>query len=718
GRSRLKKKNSSAERESKAQVKTPATIENKYRKSRTSQVVFIIEDQMVNVTFSGSNRVKPQGKDFLESYSNYFYGTETYLHIRHCQQIVYENLYGGITLIYKFTAKDLKYDFIVDPYAHGEQIQMCYSGLDDITVTPNKLQLTIADYILYDDKLQAWYELSKDPLAIQFRNGAGDAETMLKNRLASSPVCFAIEDSYDRSQRIIIDPLIWTYSTYFGGHDADTEPSLAFDTNDNIVIVGTTTSSNFPTSNASQQSNAGRHDAFIAKFSTDGQSLLFSTYFGGSSTDRAHAVTVDAVNNILISGTTYSTDLPTLNPYQPNLGGIQDAFISKFSPDGQSLLFSSYFGGSDVDRGWCLSVDPVGNLVLGGYTSSNNFPTSNASQQNNAGNFDAFVAKFSADGQSLLFSTYFGGSGDDYEHGLAIDAAGNILIAGGTTSGNLPTVNAFQPSFQGGTFDAFVAKFSANNHSLLFASYLGGSVQDYIEGAAFDASGNIIAVGATSSVDFVTWNASQENNAGNHDIFITKFSADGQSLIFSTFFGGDSDDYGYNLALDATENIIITGHTTSSNLPTMNATQEGYSGDEEAYVTKISADGQFILFSSYIGGSSSDIGYDVATDTTGNILVSGTTDSVNFPVLNAYQPCSGGGNDIFLCKYNLDPTTTLLSSTPSTCIQATTELTTSTETSTETNSSESTSATSGFEALVISFGLLIVLLIKRKKCEK
>ncbi|MFX1255714.1 MAG: SBBP repeat-containing protein [Promethearchaeota archaeon] len=666
-----------------------------------SQIIFIFQKETFTITFPGSYEVLPQGEDFLTSYSNYFYGTDTFSHVKHCQEIIYPELYDGIALVYYFTSQGLKYDFIVEPYGRINQIQMSYCGLDGMTVEPTKLTLNIGDSTVYDNQLEAWTETTKEPLSIRFGNTRKEPKSVLT---ANSPtvIHFMVEQPYDQTQRVVIDPVILTYSTYFGGNGEDYGWNGVLDSSGNIIIVGTTGSSNLSPLDAFQPTYAGgAYDVFIAKFSPDGQSLLYFTFLGGSNDDEGIDVGVDAANNIWVTGFTSSTDFPTMNAYQENNGGGEDAFLTKINVDGQSLLFSTYFGGDGLDRGWRLAVDNSGDVAVAGYTASFNFPTMNAYQASygGAGEWDIIVFKFSSDGQSLLFSTYFGNDEADWAHGIAVDSSGNIVVAG------ILVVNTVGR--------ALVLKFSSDGQTLHFQEYISGNSGDIAHGVAVDAMDNIIVTGATSSRNFPTVNASQASyGGGSEDAFVTKLDSDG-SIIFSTYLGGVSQDRGYYTAVDSSNNIFITGETISSNFPTADAIQTSFGGGQgDAYVTKFSPDGN-LLSSTYIGGNSHDWGTSllVTNDVTESILLIGGTLSSDFPLVNAYQQCSGGSWDMFLCELTYGSTTEP-SIAPSTCIQPTTSVTI-------TNGTSQTTASPGFNIIAVTLGLILfataLIVIKRRK---
>ncbi|MHA2103229.1 MAG: SBBP repeat-containing protein [Candidatus Hodarchaeales archaeon] len=375
--------------------------------------------------------------------------------------------------------------------------------------------------------------------------------------------------------------------------------------------------------------------------------LLFSTYLGGSGKDFITSVNVDAPGNIIVAGETESVDFPKFNAYDDTFGGSNDGFLTKFSSEGH-LLFSTYIGGSESDWIDSVKVDASGNIILAGRTDSVDFPILNAYDNTFEGESDGFLTKFSSDGQ-LIFSTYIGGSSVwDMIDSVDIDASGNIILTGSTSSPDFPVLNAYDNTF-GGSNDGFLTKFSSDGQ-LLFSSYLGGSTGDTIHFLNIDASGNIIVAGWTESTDFPIINAYDNTLGGIDDGFLTKFSPDGQ-LLFSTYIGGSGYEVINSVDVDASGNIIMVGETESTDFPTLKAYDNTFEGESDGFLTKFSSDGQ-LLFSTYIGGSGYEVINSVDVDASGNIILAGRTNSANFPTFNAYDSILGGDYDLFLSKFS------------------------------------------------------------------
>ncbi len=256
------------------------------------------------------------------------------------------------------------------------------------------------------------------------------------------------------------------YSTYLGGSSADYGHGIAVDSEGSAYVTGETSSVDFPTQNPFQGSNAGgnsvflieRWDAFITKLNSSGNAIIYSTYLGGSREDEGWRITVDSEGAAYVTGETSSVNFPTKNPFQEDLRGTHDAFITKVNTSGSDLIYSTYLGGSSADPCHSIAVDLEGAAYVTGWTSSFNFPTRNPIQANNEGDGDIFIVKLNASGSALIYSTYLGGSSEDQGHGMAMDSEGAVYVTGVTSSFNFPTKNPLQGSYGGGDRDAFVAK--------------------------------------------------------------------------------------------------------------------------------------------------------------------------------------------------------------------------------------------------------------------
>ncbi len=378
------------------------------------------------------------------------------------------------------------------------------------------------------------------------------------------------------------------YSTFFGGAGGDERGlKIAVDQHGNAYIAGMTSSTSLPTTAGAYQPvfAGGERDAFVAKLDATGSALVYSSYLGGSLDEGvvgqvSFGIAVDAEGNAYVRGNTNSLDFPTTpGAFQTTYaGGFRDAFVTKVNPTGTALVYSTFLGGSGEDRCQGMAIDADGNAYLTGFTDSNNFPTLTPFQAGRAGGQDAFVTKLNPDGTNLVYSSYLGGTGLDQGWGGAVDAAGNFYLAGRTISTDFPTVNAFQPTYGGGTRDILIVKVNPAGSGLVYSTYLGGSANDVGSEIAIDSQGNAYLTGSTSSLDFPTANAIQLSFGGgdvrsNSDAVIAKLNPSGSALVYSTYLGGSSDDAGLALAVDSAGNAYVTGWTHAIDFPTANAFQ-------------------------------------------------------------------------------------------------------------------------------------------------
>ncbi len=391
--------------------------------------------------------------------------------------------------------------------------------------------------------------------------------------------------------------------------------------------------------------------------------ILFSTYLGGLDNDEGTGLAVDGAGNAYITGSASSPNFPTQNPLQPTFGGgFSDAFVTRMNAAGTALVYSTYLGGSGADWGTSIAVDSAGDAYVIGMTFSTDFPTYNALQPTFGGGFDdAFVAELNAAGTALVYSTYLGGSDADWGTGIAVDSMGDAYITGGTSSTNFPTHNALQVT-KVGTANAFVAELNATGSALIYSTYLGGSNYDYGAAIAVDGAGDAYVTGITHSSNFPTHNALQSVYAGDADAFVAELNSAGTALVYSTYLGGSGADGGTGIAIDSAGNAYVTGATSSTNFPTRNALQATNAGGDDAFVAKLNAAGSALIYSTYLGGSNDDEADGISVDSAGNVYITGSTSSINFPTRNALQATNAGGADAFVARLNATGSALLCSS--------------------------------------------------------
>jgi hypothetical protein len=381
--------------------------------------------------------------------------------------------------------------------------------------------------------------------------------------------------------------------------------------------------------------------------------LVHSTYLGGLGSDGAYGIALGSNGEAFVAGTTGSTNFPGASAPQPAFGGGRfDVFVAKIDAAGQSLVYSTYLGGVGDDFANRVAVDSAGEAFVTGTTASANFPMSQPLQAAfGGGPFDAFVAKLSASGSALVYSTYLGGTGNDQAQAIAVDGAGEAFVAGFTSSTNFPTAAPFQGSNLAASGTAFLTKLNAAGSAFVYSTYLGGSTQDKANGIAIDSAGEAYVTGFTTSTNFPIASALQGlNRGGGGDAFVAKLNATGSALLYSTYLGGSGADVANGIAVDAAGEAFIAGNTTSADFPTHAALQAALGGPQDAFVAKLDSAGATLVYSGYLGGSDVDYGDDIAVDGAGEAFVAGYTASIDFPTASAIQSVNAGKQDAFVAE--------------------------------------------------------------------
>ena len=407
-------------------------------------------------------------------------------------------------------------------------------------------------------------------------------------------------EPHDPKQPLVIDPYVITGSAYFGGGLTDRINAMALDTSGYIYVTGATESTDFPT--GSPRARSGGVEAFVLKINPANLQVIYATYLGGNAEDRAFAIAVDASGSAYIAGFTASTDFPTSTAWG---GGATDAFVARLTGSG-SLQFSTLVGGSGSDSANGIALKADGSVWVVGETTSSNMPLAGVPYQSvNRGSQDAFLARLTSSG-SIAYTSYFGGSGDDRAVAVALDTADEVYFTGGTTSTNFPVGNAFQNTNRG-LQDTFIAKLSSDGSAMRYSTYLGGSggaagLGEVGNWIGVDGTGAAIVVGITGSNNFpITSTAVQPYfGGGATDAFVAKVSAAGNSLLYSTYFGGASTDEGWVGALSPDGTFYFGGNTASPDMFALDSIQS-QGGDIDGFFAKLSGDFGTLLSFSYLG---------------------------------------------------------------------------------------------------------------------
>jgi len=616
---------------------------------------------VLRMKFLGSE-AKPRvaAQEELPGRVNYFMGkdpTRWRAGISTYAKVAYQNLYPRVDLVYYGNQRQLEYDFVVHPGADPEIIALGFEGADQLEVdTQGELVLHAGGGEIRQRK----------PLIYQEVDGvrhevAGSYK--LKDR---NTVGFQLA-GYDASRPLVIDPVL-VYSTFLGGGRLDQGADITVDASGNAYVTGSTDSVEFPTTVGAfdPTHNGGFDDVFVMKLNPTGSALVYSTFLGGSGNDSGSGIAVDTSGSAYVTGlAAFSPNFPTtVGAFDTTFNGVHDVFVTKLNPTGSALVYSTFFGGDSSDIGRGLAVDISGSAYVTGETFSPNFPSTVGAFDttfNGDGEFDAFVTKLNPSGSALVYSTFLGGSDSNFGHDIAVDTSGSAYVTGFTTSADFPTtVGAFDTT-HGGSFggfvrpDAFVTKLNLSGSALVYSTFLGDSDNDAGLGIAVDTSGSAYVTGQTRSPNFpTTAGAFDTTHNGDFDAFVTKLNPSGSApLVYSSFLGGSSVDFGSGIAVDTSGSAYVTGTTESPNFPTtVDALDPTHNGDNDVFVTKLNPSGSApLVYSTFLGGSNSDSGSDIAVDTFGSAYVTGTTESPNFPTtVGAFDTTHNGATDAFVTK--------------------------------------------------------------------
>jgi hypothetical protein len=540
----------------------------------------------------------------LRARFNYFYGcdpTQWEIGVPAYRQIVYRDLWPGVDLACSIDAGRVVCSILTAPGADPARARFRYDG-----ATPAELEKIGAFSIAHHAQAPAPEPARDDPSRLLWSTFLGGTSEELGWSVAldadRNPVVAGLTTSshfpttpgaYDTTYAGLGDvfvakldasgsDLLW--STFLGGTAAllDYGYAVVLDSQANPIVTGYTWSADFPvTPGAYDTGFNGAVDAFVSKLGADGGSLLWSSFLGGIDYDIGYAVTLDSQKNPVIAGRTLSYDFPvTPGTYDPYAGGEEDAFVSKLSASGQSLLWSTFIGGYAFDEASSVLLDADDNPIIVGYTASTDYPGGTYA----GGLYDVTATKLDPTASTLLWSRTLGGSSYEFGNGLALDASGDLLICGATDSPDFPvTAGVFDDSYNGGD-DAFAAKIGGADGSLLWATFLGGTTPGYETafGIGADDSGHVVLAGSTPSSDFpVTPDAYDGSyNGGLDDAFVTRLDPTGSILEWSTLLGGPGEDYAWSLALDPDGAAVVVGTAGPDGFPvTPGAYDTSYNGD-------------------------------------------------------------------------------------------------------------------------------------------
>jgi hypothetical protein len=593
--------------------------------------------------FIGGNRTAPEGVT-EGGHLNVAGGAEPHQWLQGAvlyQDVKYPNIYKGIDLVYRGSSPSIKSEYLVEPAADPSKIRFYFESTDRVSVSGGALIVHTHGTEFRESPPEAYQQSRRGKEPVRASYHVFDDGT----------VGFSL-GAYDATRPLVIDPQV-SFSTFWGGSQSDALTGVAVGPDGSTYVCGWTDSADVLTSSAFQPAKRGSTDAFVMKLDVN-NAIVYATYVGGLGQERANAIAVDSAGNAYITGWTTSTNFPLVSALQRQLIGSRNAFVTKLSAVGLPV-FSTYLGGHGADSGNAIQVDQSAGVYIAGQTTSTDFPIVNAKQPRFGGIEDAFVAKLASSGTALTYSTYLGGSGSDQAFGLAV-MNGEAYVTGATDSLNFPTTNAFRNSNQGGQ-DAFVAKLDSAGTVLIYSTYLGGSsgattLPEIGFGVAVNGNGEAIVVGTTPSNDFPLVAPIRPVITGsNNDAFVTKLNAAGNQLLFSTYLGGSGFDSAKAVIVDSSGTIYVAGETTSRDMQVVSPVQTANAGLYNAFVASLTADGQALRFSSYLGGSASDSAAAIALAGSSNLVLVGSTTSWNFPLNNPLQTFNGSNYGGFVAAF-------------------------------------------------------------------
>jgi len=619
----------------------------------------------VKLDFVGANpNVHPVGQDQTAAIVSYFHGAPDQWHtgLPTYARIIYPDLWPGIDLIYFGTVNQLKYEFVIRPGSDSTQIRLAYRGTTGVTINATG-QLVASTPVgqFYDDIPVAFQETQDGQrinVTVAYALDTAGTEPSYSFHLGN----------YDPTKNLVLDPAVLVYCGYIGGSDYDSGHSIAVDSMGNAYITGETdsTQGTFPVAVGPDLTYNGGVDAFVVKINATGTALLYAGYIGGSDDDAGYGVAVDSAGNAYITGSTGSSEATFPVTVGPDLAfngsnGKNDAFVAKIKADGTGLIYCGYIGGIGQDGGYSIAVDKAGNAYVTGRTSSTetSFPVSVGPDLTyNGGSMDAFVAKVKVDGTGLVYCGYIGGSGYEEGWGIAADSIGNTYVTGYTSSfeATFPVTVGPDLTYNGGAWDAFVAKISGAGTGLTYAGYIGGSDYDRGHSIAIDESGNAYITGQTQSSEasFPISVGPYLTYSGGGDTFVAKVNATGTTLVYCGYIGGSAYDSGTGVAVDGVGNAYIVGQTesTESTFPITGGPDLTHNGNRDVFVAKVTAAGTGLVYAGYVGGAGGDFGFSIAIDSEGSAYITGRTVSTetSFPVSVGPDLTFNGYEDAFVAK--------------------------------------------------------------------
>ncbi len=606
----------------------------------------------VGLRFKDAKPTRPLGVDELPGRLSFIRGNDRanwFCDVPTFSSVTQRNIYPGVTVVWHDTDHKIEYDIHVDATGDLSSVVVDVDGGNRIDI--------LADGSLSIETAIGEIRQSPPVTVAVGQDGVTRNVAARFRRVSASQYGFEVDDRR-AGDSLAIDPMI-TFVSYLGGSSYDEAQAVTIDAAGAIYITGRTASTNFPRSTGCfDTSLGGNFDAFVVKLDSNGTTLLYGTYLGSNGSDAGHAIAVDSGGQAVVAGYGPNGFPVTAGAYDTTQNGWNDGWIAKLNATGTGLVYATYLGGSNEDRINSLALAANGEVLVTGQTMSTNFPvTANALDSTPRSNWDGFVAKLSATGSTLGWSTRLGGSGTDWSMSVAVAANGDAIVAGGTGSANFPTTGG--AVFAGGTMDAFVARISQGT-SLVFSRLLGGPGADQATATDVGPNEEVVVVGF-AGVGFPSTPGAYKTTVTSSDAFAACFSSNGTTLNWSTLLGGISTDQANGVAVDSQGCVFLAGYTNSADFPVtsgaLDSTFNGGGSPADGFITKLNSTGTSVHWSTFLGGAGYEDIRGLALDAAENtIVIAGAGVSTNLPTTpGTLQATAASLDNGFVAKICLGP---------------------------------------------------------------
>jgi hypothetical protein len=637
----------------------------------------------VKADFVGADaEVRTELRDATPTTVSYFKGPRAAWHagLATFHEIVYRDLWPGVDAVWSADADRVECTYVVRPGADPSRIRLAYRGAASVaTNAAGDLDVATPLAAFRDTRPVSYQETDGR------RTPVRSAFVLTPGAAPGERICSFRVGAFDASRPLVIDPTTVVYAGYVGPAGDAQGNGIAVDSVGNAYVTGATSAdeTTFPVAAGPDLTyDGGASDAFVAKIATDGTGLVWAGYIGGDAADVGIAVALDSSRNVYVAGQTLSTQPSFPATVGPDLtqNGGQDGFVAKVAADGRSLVYAGFIGGAgDLDTATGVAVDETGAAYVAGFTSSDEstFPVKVGPELTyKGGTQDGFIAKVKPDGSGLVYAGYVGGSGTEFVHAVAVDQNHAAYVVGETSTadGTFPTKVGPDTSFNGDE-DGFIVKVKADGSGFVYAGFIGGDGQEFVNGVVVDAQGRAYVVGATNSSvgTFPVVVGPSLTMQGMNDAYVGRIKADGAGFDWCGFLGGTGSEIGFGIALDAANDVFVTGETSSSEttFPVLDGPKLTFGGGfQDAFVAKVKSNGTALLYAGFLGGSGGhDAGYAIAVDGADEAYVVGVTNSTQttFPVSVGPGLVFGGSGDaVFVAKVGAPPppppTTTVVES--------------------------------------------------------